>query len=99
MKDGPKLPCMIRYPLAAALSFFAAWELLPLADEIGFLKSTVGGPFQHIAENAVEQIIFTVVLVFPALCLIDWLIKSRTQTIFISLASLIVLLWFASSGL
>jgi hypothetical protein len=35
----------IRYPIATGFLFFAAWRTLSLAGDIGFLKSTVGGPF------------------------------------------------------
>ena len=98
MKESPKLPFVIRYPIAGGLAYFAARCTLKLADPVSFLKSTIGGPFHAIAEDAVQQIILTLVLVIPALYVIDWLLKSRTQTILISLAALIVVLWLAASG-
>jgi hypothetical protein len=89
---------VVRYPIAAGLLFFAAWRTLSLADHIGLLKSTLGGPFHHIAEDSFLQIFFTVILVFPALYAADWLLKSRALTILISLSALIVALWLAASN-
>ena len=86
---------MIRYPIALGLAVFSAWRLLPLADEIGLLKGTVVGPLHAIVQDTIWQIVFTIALVFPALWLIDWLLKSRTQTILISLAALIAVFWLA----
>lgn len=40
MKDSPKFPLPIRYPIAGRLAFFAAWRTLGLAQTVGFLKST-----------------------------------------------------------
>jgi hypothetical protein len=80
-----------------ALLFFSAWRLLPLAEEIGLLKGTEGGPFHAIVEDAVWQIVFTLALVIPALWLTDSLLKSRTQTILVSLAALIAVLWLTAS--
>jgi hypothetical protein len=97
MKEPAKLHPAIRYPNAVGLAFFAAWRTLGLAEDIGFLKSTIGGPFHAIAEDAAWQILFTLALVFPALYVTDWVLKSRTQTILISLAALIVVLWLAAS--
>jgi hypothetical protein len=98
MKDPPKFPFAIRYPIAGGLAFFAAWRTLGLAESVGFLKSTIGGPFHAIAEDAVWKIIFTLVVVAPALYVTDWLLKSRMQTILISLAALMVVLWLAASS-
>jgi len=98
MEDSPKLPFAIRYPIAGGLAFFAAWRNLDLAESIGFLKSTIGGPFHAITEDAVLKIIFTLVLVAPALYVTDWLLQSRTQIILISLAALMVVLWLAASS-
>ena len=98
MRESPKLPFAIRYPIAGALAFFAAWCTLGLAESVGVLKSTIGGPFHAIGEEAAWQIISTLVLVAPALYLTDWLLRSRTQTILISLAALLVVLWLAASS-
>jgi hypothetical protein len=89
---------VIRYPIAAGLAFFAAWRMLSLASDIGLLKSTIGGPFRHIAEEMFLQILLTLIGVFPALYAADWLLKSRTQTIIISLAALVVVLWLVSGS-
>jgi hypothetical protein len=97
MNESPKLHPLIRYPIAVGLAFFAAWRMLGLAQHIGFLKSTIGGPFYAIAEDAALQILLTLALVFPALYATDWVLKSRTQAILISLAAVIVVLWFAAS--
>ena len=99
MESPSKLPgAAIRHLLAVGLALFAAWRLLPLADDIGLLKGTLGGPFHAIVEYTVWQIVFTLALVVPALWLTDWLLKSRTQTILISLAALMVVLWLAASS-
>ena len=92
LQDAP-----IRFLIAAGLTFFSAWRLLPLADEIGLLKGTVGGPFHAIVEYAVWQIVFTLALVIPALWLTDRLLKSRTLKIFLSLAALIAVHWLTAS--
>jgi hypothetical protein len=88
---------VFRYPLAAGFAFFAAWRTLTLASDIGLLKSTIRGPFHHIAEDSLLEILFTLVAVFPALYAADWLLKSRVLTILISLVALIVVLWLAAS--
>jgi hypothetical protein len=99
MKNSSRLPdAAIRYFIAVGLAVFSAWRLLSLADEIGLLKGTVGGPFHAIVEDTVWQIVFTLALVVPALWLTDWLLKSRTQTILINLAALMVVLWLAASS-
>lgn len=96
MEQPPKLPAVIRYPIAFGLAYFAASRMLDLAEHVEFLKSTVGTPLHAIAQNSVEQILFTIVLVFPALYIVDWLLKSRAQAILISLAAVIAALWFAA---
>lgn len=98
MENSSKLSgAAIRHFVAAGLALFAAWRLLPLADDIGLFKGTLGGPFHAIAEDTVWQIAFTLALVVPALWLTDWLLKSRTQTILVSLAALIAVLWLTAS--
>lgn len=88
---------LLRYPIAAGLAFAAAWWTLGLGENVGFLKSTIDGPFYAIAEDAAVKIVLTLVVVFPALYLADWFLKSRTQTILISFAALLVALWLSSN--
>lgn len=99
MENSLKLPgAAIRHLVAVVLALFAAWRLLPLADDIGLLKGTLGGPFHAIVEDTILRIVLTLVLVVPALLLTDWLLKSRTQTVLINLAALLVVLWLAASS-
>jgi hypothetical protein len=97
MKESPKLPAAIRFPVAFGFAFLSAWLGRNLAEPVWFFKSTVGGPFHAIAEDAFWQIIFTLALVFPALWLTDWFLKSRIQAILIGLVAMLVVLWLVAS--
>jgi hypothetical protein len=99
MSESTRVHPLIRYPVAVGLACFAAWRLVAFAKDVGLLKGSVEGPiFPYIAEYAVERILFTVLLVFPALYLADWLLKSPTRAITISLAALIFALWLTVGG-
>jgi len=94
MNRSPKLHPLIRFPVAGGLAYFAAWRLLLFfADDVGLLRSARGLPLLYLREYAIERILLSVVLVFPALYIADWLLQSRTQSILVSLIALLVALW------
>jgi hypothetical protein len=97
VESSRKVHAAIRLPVAVGFAFLAAWLVRDLAEPVEFLKSTIGGPFHHIAQDAAEQILFTLALAFPALWVADRLVRSRTLAVLFSLAALVLVLWLTAS--
>jgi hypothetical protein len=88
-----KLPSLIRYPVAVALALLATRLLLVVADDVGLLRAIGELPLEATGEYIFERIALCALLVFPALYITDWLLKSRSQSIFISFIATIVAMW------
>jgi hypothetical protein len=82
------------YLIAWGLALFSACELLPLGDRIGLFKEVVGTPLHALRDDTAFRILLILLLVGASWFIIDWLLKSRTKTILMNIAALIVVLWF-----
>ena len=88
----------LRYLIAGGLALFSAWELLPLGDRIELFKGAVGTPLHALRDDTAFRIVFILLLVSVSWFVTDWLLKSRTKTILMNVAALIVVLWFTASA-
>jgi hypothetical protein len=59
MEESPKVHPAIRFPVAFGFAFVAVWLVRNLAEPVWFVRSTIGGPFQAITEDAAWQIVLT----------------------------------------
>jgi hypothetical protein len=93
MKKATKVHPLIRYPVAFALALFAARFLLVVADDVGLLRAIRELPLGSTGEYIFERIALCALVVFPALHITDWLLKSRSQSILISFIATTVAMW------
>jgi hypothetical protein len=93
LNESLKLHPLVRYPVAVGLALLTARLFLVVADDIGLLRAIRELPLGATGEYIFERIVLCALLVFPALYITDWLLKSRSQSILITFIATIVAMW------